>query len=59
VTQLADPASLAAAERVLAWGKPMLIDASYSVAPAGAAPKLSDLRAKLIGGYPQVGPIFA
>jgi hypothetical protein len=47
-------------EQVLAWGKPMLVDTSYSVkTPAAPSPRLADLRAELIARYPQVGPIFA
>jgi len=52
-----DPATT---ERVLAWGRPMLVDTSYSViSPASPAPRLADLRAELIDRFPQVGPIFA
>jgi hypothetical protein len=52
-----DPAT---AERVLAWGRPMLVDTSYSVkSPATPSPRLADLRAELIARFPQVGPIFA
>ncbi len=47
-------------EPLFAWGKPMLLDTSYSVRPAREAPpRLSQLRADLIKAYPQVGPIFA
>ena len=47
-------------EPIIAWGKPMLVDTSYSVKkPATSAPRLADLRADLIARYPQVGPIFA
>jgi 5-methylthioadenosine/S-adenosylhomocysteine deaminase len=46
-------------ERVLAWGKPMLVDTSYSVkAPSTPPPRLADLRAELVARYPQTGPIF-
>jgi cytosine/adenosine deaminase-related metal-dependent hydrolase len=49
-----------ATERAVAWGRPVLIDTSYSVnSPASQPPRLADLRAELIGRYPQVGPIFA
>jgi 5-methylthioadenosine/S-adenosylhomocysteine deaminase len=48
------------AERLVAWGRPVLIDTSYSVnVPATPSPRLADLRAELIARYPQVGPIFA
>jgi hypothetical protein len=47
-------------EALIAWGKPILVDTSYSVrTPATAPPRLADLRAELIARYPQVGPIFA
>jgi len=44
---------------VLAWGKPMLIDTSYSLDPSQPAPTLGQLRSELIAHFPQVGPIFA
>jgi hypothetical protein len=48
------------AEKVCAWGKPMLLDTSYSVVkPAETPPTLAQLRAILIDRFPQVGPIFA
>jgi hypothetical protein len=47
-------------EALIAWGKPVLVDTSYSVrTPATPPPRLADLRAELIARYPQVGPIFA
>lgn len=47
-------------ESLLAWGKPMLLDTSYTAAEADEEqPRLSELRAALIDEYPQVGPIFA
>jgi 5-methylthioadenosine/S-adenosylhomocysteine deaminase len=47
-------------ERLVAWGRSVLVDTSYSVkTPASPAPRLADLRAALIARYPQVGPIFA
>ena len=47
-------------EALIAWGKAVLVDTSYSVrTPATAPPRLADLRAELIARYPQVGPIFA
>jgi 5-methylthioadenosine/S-adenosylhomocysteine deaminase len=49
-----------ATERAIAWGRPMLVDTSYSVKkPKSEPPKLAGLRAELIARYPQVGPIFA
>jgi 5-methylthioadenosine/S-adenosylhomocysteine deaminase len=56
---LADAQGAARAEPVLAWGKPMLLDTSYAVAPHAPPPRLAELRAALIAAYPQVGPIFA
>jgi hypothetical protein len=57
---LAEPGQVGGLEPQIAWGKRMLLDTSYQVNPgAEAAPKLSKLRADLIGQYPQVGPIFA
>ena len=57
---LADPGPLREAERVLAWGKPMILDTSYAVkASATPPPRLRDLRATLTAHYPPVGPIFA
>jgi 5-methylthioadenosine/S-adenosylhomocysteine deaminase len=47
-------------EQIVAWGKPMTLDTSYSVAAGDSPPpRLADLRAALLGRYPQVGPIFA
>jgi cytosine/adenosine deaminase-related metal-dependent hydrolase len=47
-------------EPLLAWGKPMLLDTSYTAGEAGEEqPRLSELRAALIDEYPEVGPIFA
>ena len=56
---IAGDAVVDAAEKLLAWAKPMVLDTSYAVAPHAPPPRLADLRAQLIGGYPQVGPIFA
>jgi cytosine/adenosine deaminase-related metal-dependent hydrolase len=52
-----DPSQL---QPLLAWGQPMLLDTGYVAqgTAATAAPSLTDLRAALIGAYPQVGPIF-
>jgi len=44
---------------LIAWGQPMRLDTGYAVKPGQPAPTLSDLRAELIAGYPQVGPIFS
>lgn len=47
-------------EPVLAWGKRMALDLSYSVSASDApAPRLADLRADLLARFPQTGPIFA
>lgn len=47
-------------ERLVAWGKTVLVDLSYSMkSPAAPPPRLADLRAELIARYPQAGPIFA
>jgi 5-methylthioadenosine/S-adenosylhomocysteine deaminase len=58
--ELADPSQVDGFEPLIAWGKRMLLDASYRAGdPGGSPPKLEQLRAELIGAYPQVGPIFA
>ena len=47
-------------ERLVAWGKTVLVDLSYSMkSPAAPPPRLADLRAELVARYPQTGPIFA
>jgi cytosine/adenosine deaminase-related metal-dependent hydrolase len=47
-------------EALVAWGKHVLVDTSYSVRTPGAEPpRLAELRARLIERYPPVGPIFA
>jgi 5-methylthioadenosine/S-adenosylhomocysteine deaminase len=49
-------------DRVIAWGKPMLLDTSYRAAPDGddePLPSLAALRNALISQYPPVGPIFS
>ena len=57
IAQLADPAPM---EQVLAWGRPMVLDTTYSVRSGpGPAPRLADLRAALLARDPRVGPIFA
>ncbi len=44
----------------LAWGKPMLLDTSYTAAESPDEQlRLSKFRSALIDEYPQVGPIFA
>ncbi len=59
VTKATDP-DPGQTERLVAWGKSVLVDTSYSVnSPASPPPRLADLRAALIAQYPQVGPIFA
>ena len=59
VTKATDP-DPGHTERLVAWGRTVLVDTSYSVrTPASAPPRLADLRAELIARYPQVGPIFA
>jgi cytosine/adenosine deaminase-related metal-dependent hydrolase len=54
-----DPTQL---QPLIAWGQPMLLDTGYVAEDAGKAPApaptLAQLRAALIGAYPQVGPIF-
>jgi cytosine/adenosine deaminase-related metal-dependent hydrolase len=46
-------------EALIAWGQPMLLDTRFAAIPQGIPPTLEQLRAELIGNYPQVGPIFA
>jgi 5-methylthioadenosine/S-adenosylhomocysteine deaminase len=47
-------------EPVLAWGKEMAMDTSYSVLATGSAPpRLADLRARLLERFSRTGPIFA
>jgi hypothetical protein len=47
-------------EAVIAWGKQMALDLSYSVAASPSPPpRLADLRAELLARYNQTGPIFA
>ena len=47
-------------EDLVAWGKPMIMDTSYVAQSAAAAsPRLRELRERLLGRYPQTGPIFA
>ena len=57
---LAEPEDRERLEPLIAWGKRMLLDTSYTAAPStGDQPPLALLREQLIGTYPQVGPIFA
>jgi cytosine/adenosine deaminase-related metal-dependent hydrolase len=57
VAALAGPAQM---EPVLAWGKRMALDLSYSVSASDAPPpRLADLRAALLDRFPQSGPLFA
>ncbi len=47
-------------EQVWAWGKQMALDTSYAaLSSTSDPPKLADLRAALVGRYPQVGPVLA
>lgn len=60
--ELADPQGLEGVDRVIAWGKPMLLDTSYRASADDRdepPPSLAALREALIGEYPQVGPIFS
>ncbi len=60
LTALADPGDTDRLEPVIAWGREMLLDTSYSVnATASPPPTLAELRAALVATYPRVGPIFA
>ncbi len=61
-----DPLALGAAapnlQPILAWGRHMMLDNGYRASPGEdpqAVPTLGDLRADLIGVFPQVGPIWA
>ncbi|HEV3401479.1 MAG TPA: amidohydrolase family protein [Acidimicrobiales bacterium] len=54
------PDAAARLEKVVAWGRPMLLDTAYTVGPPGETPPtLAELRAALIANYPPLGPIFA
>jgi 5-methylthioadenosine/S-adenosylhomocysteine deaminase len=62
VTELANPAALARTERLVAWGKRMIIDTGYTAESPEANTEplsLAAVRALLINAYPQIGPIFA
>ena len=57
IQELAPPSD---GEALLAWGKQMVMDTSYVAQAAGAtSPRLGELRERLLGRYPQTGPIFA
>ncbi len=60
ITALSDEA--AQLQPLLAWGQPMLLGTGFVAEdtgkPPAPAPTLTELRAALIGAYPQVGPIF-
>jgi 5-methylthioadenosine/S-adenosylhomocysteine deaminase len=54
------PTDQARLEPLIAWGREMRLDTSYSAGtPDAEAPKLAQLRADLIEQYKPVGPIFA
>lgn len=47
-------------ELIVAWGKRMALDLSYSVSASDRPPpKLADLRAALLARDPEAGPVFA
>ena len=56
---LAASATAPTIEDLTAWGRPMRLDTGYQARPGDTSPSLSELRAALIGAYPQVGPVFA
>ena len=60
VAQLSTPADY---EPVTAWGRPMLLDTRFGspedAGVDGPPRRLAEIRAKLIGRHPAVGPIFA
>jgi hypothetical protein len=56
VAALAGPTEM---ESVLAWGKRMALDLTYSVSASDSPPpRLADLRSALLGRFPQTGPLF-
>jgi 5-methylthioadenosine/S-adenosylhomocysteine deaminase len=60
IEALADPQDRGRLEPLIAWGKRMLLDTSYTARPAAEEPpRLAELRDALIDAYPQVGPTFA
>ncbi len=60
VASLSTPADY---EHVTAWGRPMLLDTRFGspedAGVDGPPRRLAEIRRKLIGRYPAVGPIFA
>lgn len=57
VEALAGPTEM---EPVIAWGKRLALDLTYSVSVSDhPPPRLADLRAALLARYPQAGPVFA
>jgi 5-methylthioadenosine/S-adenosylhomocysteine deaminase len=57
INRVADTSTM---EEVWAWGRPMVLDTSYSVRASGSpAPRLAQLRAALLARDLRVGPIFA
>jgi 5-methylthioadenosine/S-adenosylhomocysteine deaminase len=60
VSTLADPSDTDRLEPVIAWGREMLLDTSYTAETATETPPtLAELRTALVDAYPRVGPIFA
>jgi 5-methylthioadenosine/S-adenosylhomocysteine deaminase len=60
IRKLANLPAANALETAFAWGKEMTLDTTYSVRQSGTPPpRLSVLRASLLGRYRQIGPIFA
>jgi len=56
ISALAGPTEM---EPVLAWGKRMALDLTYSVSASDAPPpRLADLRSALLARFPQTGPLF-
>lgn len=60
---VAEVSTPAVYEPVTAWGRPMLLDTRFGSPDDagfdGPPRRLAEIRAKLIGRYPAVGPIFA
>jgi 5-methylthioadenosine/S-adenosylhomocysteine deaminase len=46
-------------EALIAWGKPMRLDCSFSAPPGQPLSTLADVRSALTAAYPPVGPIYA
>lgn len=60
IAELAEPDGVGQLEPLVAWGKEMLLDASFAVHPVDPSPPtLAQLRSALIAKHPAVGPIFA